>query len=91
MSKKPPSENVAKMYSEAEAKVLVVTSNEPWGAPTNIKDEIADLTHNMEAFTEIMQMIWERLKGQGENWLIVFKSLQLLEHMLKTGSEKVVQ
>ena len=52
--------------------------------------EIADLTYNVVAFTEIMQMIWKRLNDHGKNWRHVYKALVLLEYLIKTGSEKVV-
>lgn len=51
--------------------------------------EIADLTYNVVAFTEIMQMIWKRLNDHGRNWRHVYKALVLLEYLIKTGSEKV--
>lgn len=51
--------------------------------------EIADLTYNVVAFTEIMQMIWKRLNDHGRNWRHVYKALLLLEYLIKTGSEKV--
>lgn len=37
--------------------------------------EIADLTYNVVAFSEIMQMIWKRLNDHGKNWRHVYKSL----------------
>lgn len=51
--------------------------------------EIADLTYNVMAFTEIMQMIWKRLNDHGKNWRHVYKALVLMEYLIKTGSEKV--
>jgi hypothetical protein len=51
--------------------------------------EIADMTHNVVAFSEIMQMIWKRLNDHGKNWRHVYKALVLLEYLIKTGSEKV--
>ena len=51
--------------------------------------EIADLTYNVVAFSEIMQMIWKRLNDHGKNWRHVYKALVLLEYLIKTGSEKV--
>ena len=53
--------------------------------------EIADLTYNVVAFSEIMQMIWKRLNDHGKNWRHVYKALVLLEYLIKTGSEKVTQ
>jgi epsin len=51
--------------------------------------EIADLTYNVVAFTEIMQMVWKRLNDHGRNWRHVYKALVLLEYLIKTGTEKV--
>ena len=51
--------------------------------------EIADLTYNVIAFSEIMQMIWKRVNDSGKNWRHVYKALVLLEYLIKTGSEKV--
>ena len=49
----------------------------------------ADLTYNMVAFSEIMQMIWKRLNDHGKNCRHVYKAMVLLEYLIKTGSEKV--
>lgn len=53
--------------------------------------EIADLTYNVVAFSEIMQMIWKRLNDHGKNWRHVYKALTLLDYLIKAGSEKVAQ
>ncbi|XP_023337922.1 epsin-1 isoform X2 [Eurytemora carolleeae] len=53
--------------------------------------EIADLTYNVIAFSEIMQMVWKRINDSGKNWRHVYKALVLLEYLIKTGSEKVAQ
>ena len=37
--------------------------------------EISDLTYNVVAFSEIMQMIWKRLNYHGKNWRHVYKAL----------------
>lgn len=64
-------------------------SNDPWGPTTALMSEIADLTHNPMSFTEIMSMIWKRLNDHGKNWRHVYKSLVLLDYLVKCGSEKV--
>lgn len=51
--------------------------------------EIADLTYNVVAFSEIMAILWKRLNDHGRNWRHVHKALILLEYLIKTGSEKV--
>ncbi|VDI61906.1 epsin [Mytilus galloprovincialis] len=95
MSNMPPIrrtvKNVIHNYSEAQVKVREATSNDPWGPSSTLMSEIADLTYNVVAFTEIMQMIWKRLNDHGKNWRHVYKSLMLLDYIIKTGSEKVAQ
>jgi len=83
--------NVAHNYTDAQVKVRESTSNDPWGPSSTQMSEIADLTYNMVAFSEIMQMIWKRLNDHGKNWRHVYKALVLLEYLIKTGSEKVAQ
>lgn len=83
--------NVVKNYSDAQVKVREATSNDPWGPSSTLMSEVADLTYNVVAFTEIMQMIWKRLNDDGKNWRHVYKSLVLLDYIIKTGSEKVAQ
>ncbi|EEB10998.1 Epsin-1, putative [Pediculus humanus corporis] len=83
--------NLAHNYTHAQVKVREATSNDPWGPSSTLMSEIADLTYNVMAFTEIMQMIWKRLNDHGKNWRHVYKALVLLEYLIKTGSEKVGQ
>lgn len=71
--------------------VRKATSNDPWGPSSTLMAEIADLTYNVVAFTEIMQMLWKRLNDHGKNWRHVYKALVLLEYLIKTGSERVAQ
>ena len=67
------------------------TSNDPWGPPSSLMSEISDLTYNVVAFSEIMQMIWKRLNDHGKNYRHVYKALVLLDYLVKTGNEKVAQ
>ncbi|XP_072916338.1 epsin-2 isoform X2 [Hemitrygon akajei] len=83
--------NIVNNYSEAEIKVREATSNDPWGPSSSLMTEIADLTYNVVAFSEIMSMIWKRLNDHGKNWRHVYKALTLLDYMIKTGSERVAQ
>ena len=83
--------NVVKNYSNVEVKVREATSNDPWGPSSSLMADIADQTYNVVAFSEIMIMIWKRLNDHGKNWRHVYKSLVLLDYILKTGSERVAQ
>lgn len=83
--------NIVNNYSEAEIKVREATSNDPWGPSSSLMTEIADLTYNVVAFSEIMSMVWRRLNDHGKNWRHVYKALTLLDYLIKTGSERVAQ
>lgn len=62
---------------------VIYYSNDPWGPSTALMSEIADLTHNPMSFTEIMSMLWKRLNDHGKNWRHVYKSLVLLDYLIK--------
>nr|CAB3243071.1 epsin-2 [Phallusia mammillata] len=83
--------NVVRNYSDAEIKVREATSNDPWGPSSSLMSEIADMTYNVVAFSEIMTMIWKRINDHGKNWRHVYKALVLLDYLIKTGSERVAQ
>ena len=82
---------MVKNYSEAEVKVREATSNDPWGPSSTLMSEISDLTYNIVALGEVMKMIWKRLNDHGKNWRHVYKSLVLLDYLIKNGNEKVAQ
>lgn len=83
--------NVVKNFSDIEVKVREATSNDPWGPSSSLTSEIADATYNVQAFTEIMTLLWKRINDHGKNWRHVYKSLVVLEYIVKTGSERVAQ
>ncbi|XP_016318836.1 epsin-3-like isoform X2 [Sinocyclocheilus anshuiensis] len=83
--------NIVNNYTDAEIKVREATSNDPWGPPTSLLMEIADLTFNVVALTEVMGIIWKRLNDHGKNWRHVYKALTLLDYLIKSGSERVAQ
>lgn len=83
--------NVIKNYTEPEVKVREATSNDPWGPSSTLMSEISDLTYNIVALGDIMRMIWKRLNDHGKNWRHVYKSLVLLDYLIKNGNEKVAQ
>ncbi|XP_012314327.1 ENTH domain-containing protein 1 [Aotus nancymaae] len=83
--------NFVKNYSDAEIKVREATSNDPWGPSSSLMLDISDLTFNTISLSEIMNMLWHRLDGHGKNWRHVYKSLTLMDYLIKNGSEKVIQ
>lgn len=83
--------NVIYNYTDAQRKVRSATSNDAWGPSPALMHEIADLTDNIVAYAEIMPIIWKRLNDHGKNWRHVYKSLVLLDHLIKFGNERVSQ
>ncbi|KAK4098598.1 ENTH-domain-containing protein [Parathielavia hyrcaniae] len=84
-------QNAVMNYTEMEAKVREATNNEPWGASSTQMQEIADGTFNYQTLNEIMPMIYRRFtEKSAEDWRQIYKALQLLEYLIKHGSERVI-
>ncbi|RPB16688.1 ENTH-domain-containing protein [Morchella conica CCBAS932] len=84
-------QNVVMNYTEMEAKVREATNNEPWGASSTLMQEIASGTYNYQLLNEIMPMIYKRFtEKSAEEWRQIYKALQLLEYLVKHGSEQVI-
>ncbi|CAG8249458.1 unnamed protein product [Penicillium nalgiovense] len=73
------------------SQVREATNNEPWGASTTLMQDIANGTHSYQLLNEIMPLIYKRFTDKAsEEWRQIYKSLQLLEFLVKNGSERVV-
>ena len=84
-------QNAVMNYTEMESKVREATNNEPWGASSSLMQEIANGTHSYQLLNEIMPMIYKRFTDKtAEEWRQIYKSLQLLEFLIKNGSERVI-
>ncbi|GAA28512.2 clathrin interactor 1 [Clonorchis sinensis] len=77
-------------FSEVEMKVREATSDEPWGPHGQLMMQIADYTFTHNTYLEVMCTLWRRLYPENSrNWRRVYKSLVLLDFLLKNGSENV--
>ncbi|KAK0391917.1 hypothetical protein NLU13_1415 [Sarocladium strictum] len=84
-------QNAVMNYTEMEAKVREATNNEPWGASSTTMQEIANATFSYQSLNEIMPMIYRRFtEKSAEEWRQIYKALQLLEFLIKHGSERVI-
>ncbi|KAI9759878.1 MAG: Epsin-3, clathrin recruitment and traffic between the Golgi and endosome [Chaenotheca gracillima] len=84
-------QNAVMNYTETEAKVREATNNEPWGASSTLMQDIANGTYNYSLLGEIMPMIYKRFTEKtAEEWRQIYKALQLLEFLIKNGSERVI-
>lgn len=77
--------------SDLEVKVEEATNNEPWGPHGSAMADITEAAFDPEGYRQIMGVIARRLQDTGELWRHVYKSMLLLEYMLKHGPQKVVQ
>lgn len=83
--------NLVMNYTETEAKVREATNDDPWGPSGAQMQEIASYTFTYEQFPEVMGMLWKRmLQDNRTNWRRTYKSLLLLDYLIKNGSERVV-
>lgn len=83
--------NVVMNYSEVESKVREATNDDSWGPSGQLMSEISKATFMYEQFPEVMNMLWARmLRDSKKNWRRVYKSLLLLAHLIRNGSERVV-
>lgn len=81
---------VALNLTELEIKVEEATNNEPWGPHGTIMSEIAEAAYDSDKYKEIMGVLARRLQDKEDKWRHVYKSLLLLDFMLKHGPQKVV-
>ncbi|CAH8559468.1 unnamed protein product [Dicrocoelium dendriticum] len=82
--------NMVMNYTEAETKVREATSDEPWGPHGQLMMQIADLTFSHGTYLEVMCTLWNRLHvDASRGWRRTYKSLVLLEFLLKNGSDQV--
>jgi len=83
--------NVVMNYTEIEAKVREATNDESWGPTGPIMQELAQNSFTYEHFPELMAMLWRRMLSENKsNYLRIYKSLILLNYLLRNGSERVV-
>ncbi|EQC26979.1 hypothetical protein SDRG_15194 [Saprolegnia diclina VS20] len=81
----------ARMGSETERKIEEALSNKNWGASSTLLNELAQLTYEYESYNLIMKKVWEGMDVEARQWRTVFKALTLLDHLIKNGTERVVE
>ncbi|KAG7195820.1 Epsin-3, clathrin recruitment and traffic between the Golgi and endosome [Scheffersomyces spartinae] len=85
-------QNVAMNLTEMESKVREATNNEPWGASSTLMAQISAGTYNYRERQEILNFIFRRFTEKAANeWRQIYKSLQLLEYLIKHGSMSMVE
>lgn len=78
-------------YTEMESKVREATNDEAWGPTGQLMQELAQATFSYECFPEVMAMLWRRMLIDSQsNWRRTYKSLVVLNYLIKNGAERVV-
>lgn len=80
-----------KIGTDAEKKIEEALSNKNWGASTTLLNDLSSMTSDYESYNLIMKKLWEALDGEGRQWRTIFKALTLLDHLIKNGTERVVE
>ncbi|SCV01095.1 LAMI_0G09318g1_1 [Lachancea mirantina] len=84
-------QNVVFNYTEMESKVREATNNEPWGASSTLMEQISQGTYNYREREEILGMVFRRFTEKtSSEWRQIYKGLQLLEYLIRHGSEKFI-
>jgi epsin len=65
-------------------------NNEKWGCSNTLLRAISDRSFGVTNAGVIMNAIWENLRASGKEWRRLYKTLVLLEYLLKHGSARCV-
>eukprot|EP00236_Picocystis_salinarum_P003059 CAMPEP_0183824288 /NCGR_PEP_ID=MMETSP0807_2-20130328/503_1 /TAXON_ID=88271 /ORGANISM="Picocystis salinarum, Strain CCMP1897" /LENGTH=505 /DNA_ID=CAMNT_0026069207 /DNA_START=262 /DNA_END=1780 /DNA_ORIENTATION=+ len=77
--------------TDLEVKVEEATNNEPWGPHGKLMHEICGCAwRDNESYRQIMGVIARRMEDKEHNWRHVYKSMLLLEHLIKNGPPKLI-
>jgi len=73
-----------------ERSVAEACSDENWGASNTLLHQIAEQTYNTEDRYLIMKLVWEYLKSPPKEWRRIYKTLNLIDHIVKFGSNSCI-
>lgn len=71
--------------------VYEALSSKNWGASTTLMHDIAGETFDYEKYSQIMKLIWQALENSARTWKLLFKTLTLIQFLIKNGNERVVE
>eukprot|EP00126_Sphaerothecum_destruens_P001655 Sdes_comp15065_c0_seq1m3848 len=82
--------NMVMNYSPVEVAVREATNSETWGPSGTQMAELAKWSYSYVDFQELMGMLWKRMLEE-KQWRHIYKSLLVLDYLLKNGSERVLE
>ncbi|CAL8084854.1 unnamed protein product [Calicophoron daubneyi] len=71
--------------------VLQATSNDPWGPTGTQLSLIAESARSVIPADRIMTILWKRVTDKPKNWRHIYKSLAVLEYLLKTENPLITE
>lgn len=77
-------------YTAVERKAREATRNEPWGPTGPLLNDLAEASKDYEGCQVIFAVIDYRLGAPPQKWRNVYKGLQVIEFLLKRGSEQCI-
>lgn len=77
-------------YTLTERKTRAATRNQPWGPVGSQLNELAELSYSPGDCNTIFMVLNRRLDYPPTKWRNVYKSLSVLEFLIKRGSEDAV-
>jgi hypothetical protein len=80
---------LARLGNEQEKKVMNMLLDEGESHAEDFND-ISALTYNDSQCDLVMGKVWDQLVPNQNSWKHILKALKLLNHLVKTGSERVV-
>lgn len=83
---------VAFNLSDVAVKAKDATNNEPWGPHGQLMSDISEGCYDAEKFKQVWDVLKKRIAaGTGEKWRMAYKSLLVIEFLVKQSSQHVVQ
>ncbi|THD21795.1 hypothetical protein D915_006409 [Fasciola hepatica] len=78
-------------YSRVEELVRKATCSDPWGPSSTQLLQVAQCASSYTDIEQIMRVLWKRLLAGGRSWLYVYKTLIVLEYLIKYGVDAVIE
>lgn len=75
---------------DLEKDIILITSNDRDIPETSKLNLVAEATHKKEDGDVVMKKVWDRIAQKPKDWKIVFKVLNLIEKILRSGSERCI-
>ncbi|KAK8825592.1 hypothetical protein WA577_000765 [Blastocystis sp. JDR] len=76
--------------TELEKTLDQALSNENWGASGTMLNDIAQASYNEADYRVISDAIWKTLAVQPKYWKQIFKALNLIDHLIRNGSPRII-